>query len=499
MAKTGLIAQLKPAAATNTVLYSAPIGNSASAVLTVANDGTASDYSFALKDWDQKLTVGASTYLLHQGDVFTSYRIDVNTAMTGDSGFTSGLALTSGDEEKVFQFESFYIPEFTSIFVKDVALRQVTIESVTGNFEVGQTLTTGTSPDDTEATIFGVDDSGANPILYIGPSTINGSGAEFADGDIVATAFGGSATVSTGGIGAAAQEFVFSTTTANGIYDFSLNGLELFADRAYRFDLADSSMSGRDFKLSITANGEWGPDGVIGGTPTDDGTEYTTNKTTNGTAGSAGAYSQYDFAGTGISGNLYFYDGGTGTASNADYGGSDRQISMSNNYTYNGMYVYNVDGNLGGGSVTFTHNDVTYTIDAVTVGPYGYIRSYEGTALKVCLGEGSTALTTSDTFRDNPISQTGTRTTVTIASVDAGQTDVDAENYLAIASPNTANNIDRTTSLVIGPGEKLVVNSVTQNNVFTLVGFEDVSTAFTTRVNVADYGGLGGGGGGAAP
>ena len=256
MAKTGLLAQSKPAAATNTVLYKAPIGNSASAVLTVANDGTGSAYSVALKDWDQKLTLDASTYLLHPGDVITSYLIEVNTDMNANSGFTSGLALTSGDEEKVFQFESFYVPAFTEIFVKDVALRQITIESVTGNFEVGQVLTTGTSPDDTEATIFAVDDTGANTILYIGPSTINGAGAEFTDGNIVATEFGGSATISAGGIAAAVNAFVFSTTTANGVYDYALNGLEVFSDRAYRFDVSNSSMTGRDFKLSITANGE---------------------------------------------------------------------------------------------------------------------------------------------------------------------------------------------------------------------------------------------------
>lgn len=501
MAKTGLLAQSKPAAATNTVLYKAPIGNSASAVLTVANDGTGSAYSLALKDWDQKLTLDASSYLLHPGDVITAYRIDVDTDMNANSGFTSGLALTSGDEEKVFQFESFYVPAFTEIFVKDVALRQVTIESVTGNFEVGQTLTTGTSPDDTEATVFAVDDTGANTILYIGPSTINGTGAEFTDGDIVATAFGGSATISAGGIAAAVNAFVFSTTTAGGVYDYAQNGLEIFADRAYRFDVSDSSMTGRDFKLSITANGEWGPDGVIGGDPSDDGTEYTTNKTTNGTAGSASAYVQYDLAGTGITGSLYFYDGGTGTAGNSIYGGTSRVLSTSNQYTYTGMYVYNVDGDLSGGTVTFTHNDVTYTIDSVTVGAYGYVRSFVGTELRVCLGEGSTNFAGTDTFRDNPISQTATRNTATVSSVDAGSADVDNESYLIIGKTNAANNIDRTTSLVVGPGEKLIVNSTTQNNVFNLVGFEDVSTSFTTRVNVADYGGAGAGdgGGGVAP
>ena len=51
-------------------------------------------------------------------------------------------------------------------------------------------------------------------------------------------------------------------------------------------------MSSLVFKLSETVNGEWGPDGTAGNS--DDGTEYTTGKTTNGTAGSSGAYIQYD-------------------------------------------------------------------------------------------------------------------------------------------------------------------------------------------------------------
>ena len=46
----------------------------------------------------------------------------------------------------------------------------------------------------------------------------------------------------------------------------------------------------------------------------------------------------------------------------------------------------------------------------------------------------------------------------------------------------TVIEINKITSIVIGPGENLIVESATQNNVFSLVGFEDASTAFTTRV-----------------
>ena len=61
MADQGILAQSKPAAATNTLLYSAPIDQSASTILNVANDGTGAAYDVAVKNYDQKLTLDAST------------------------------------------------------------------------------------------------------------------------------------------------------------------------------------------------------------------------------------------------------------------------------------------------------------------------------------------------------------------------------------------------------------------------------------------------------
>ena len=76
MAKQGLLAQSRPAANTDTVLYRAPIDQSASTVLTIANDGGADTYDVAVKDYDQKLTLDASTYKTSsEGDLLTSYYI----------------------------------------------------------------------------------------------------------------------------------------------------------------------------------------------------------------------------------------------------------------------------------------------------------------------------------------------------------------------------------------------------------------------------------------
>tara|TARA_Y100000022_G_scaffold20744_1_gene15827 strand:+ start:124 stop:1560 length:1437 start_codon:yes stop_codon:yes gene_type:complete len=474
MAKQGLLAQSRPAANTDTVLYRAPIDQSASTVLTIANDGTGSAYDVAVKDYDQKLTLDASTYKLHEGDLISSYFVEVGTSISsGATGFTANALITTTDQEKSFKFESFYIPAFTEIFVKSAAIRAVTVESDSGAFNAGETLTKGSGSDTTTALIYG----SSGQIVYIGASTINGSGSEFTDGDSVTSSGNGAATISTGGVAAADNEFVFSTTTSSGVYSFA--GPDLFNDRTYRFNLADSSMSGRDFKLSTTVNGEWGPDGTAGNS--DDGTEYTTGKTTNGTAGQSGAYSQYDFSGA-ITTNYYVYDGGTGTASNAGFGGSNRFLFVSPQVSYDGFYVFDVTGTLSNNVDTFTVNSVTYTITSHTTGAYGYVRDYTGTSLKFIKGLNSGDWSGSDTFRDVPKLNTASRTTATISSVAVASAAVEASNYIVDGVTNGANEVDKITSLVVGPGETVVVKSTTQNNVFSLIGFADTSTAFTTRV-----------------
>ena len=477
MADQGLLGQAKPAGTTNTVLYSAPADQSASAVLTIANDGTGAAYDVALKDYDQKLTLDASTYKLHEGDIISGYRFTVGTPISSNAGFQPGQQFTSTDGEKKFKFESFYIPTTTSVFVKDIAIRQITLESITGTPAVGDTLTKGAGGNTTTATVYAY----KNNIVHIGPSTINGSGAEFADGDSV-TSGSATGTVSTGGVGSAQNEFVFSTTTSGGTYDLALDGATtLFSDRTYRFDTSDSSMSGRDFSLSTTVNGQWGPDNTAGNS--DDGTEFTTGRTTNGTAGSSGAYVQFAFgANDNTPGTLYFYDGGTGTAANANYGGSDRYILTSDTVQYSEIYVYDIEGTWTNSSDGFLNAGITYTVTAQTSGPFGVVRSFTGTTLYVIKGIGSADFAGSDSFQDVPLSNEQSRTLATVSSVTVASTALEVDNYLTKDKTNAANNVDRLTSLVIGPGERLVVESATQNNIFSLVGFQDASTALTTRV-----------------
>tara|TARA_B100001113_G_scaffold338669_1_gene321075 strand:+ start:1360 stop:2841 length:1482 start_codon:yes stop_codon:yes gene_type:complete len=488
MADQGLLGQSKPAATTNTILYSAPINSSASAVLNIANDGTGAAYDVAIKDYDQDLTLDASTYKLHPGDLITSYRVTLNTALPLSADLFAGTKLTSTDGEKSFNFESFYVPPTTEIDVKSVAIRQVAVESVTGTFAVGETITKGTGGNTTTTILYGALIGQGGVTLYVGPSTLNGSGSEFADGDSVTSTGGATATISTGGVGTAGNDFVLSTngTLFNLFINDGISGsggqdITVFGDRVYKFDVSDSSMSGLDFSLSTTVNGEWGPDGTAGNS--DDGTEYTTGRTTSGTAGSGGAYVQYDFtANSSLPGQLYFYEGTTGTAANSAYGGANRLLNTSSSYTYTELYIYDKEGTWVNSTDGFTFGGATYTVTAQTAGPYGWVRSYSGTSLKVILGTGSAAFAGTDTFRDVPKLNTGTRTTATVSSVTTAQTALAGTEYIAKDVTNASNAVAKLTSIVIGPGENLIVESATQNNVFSLIGFEDASTAFTTRV-----------------
>ena len=103
MADQGLLAQSKPGANTNTLLYGAAADKSASAVLTIANDGTGSAYKVGLKDYDQKLTVGSGA-LLHEGDIITGYKVTVNNTLSEANTLTQGNTIVSDDGEKSFVF-----------------------------------------------------------------------------------------------------------------------------------------------------------------------------------------------------------------------------------------------------------------------------------------------------------------------------------------------------------------------------------------------------------
>ena len=479
MAKSGILGQAKPNG--SALLYRAPIDSAASAVLTVANDGTGAAYSVGIKDYDQDLTVDAATYLLHRGDIISSKTFSLDNFLTGAS-LTAGDLLTSSDLEKTAKFHSFFVPSLTTVYVKAVTLHALTLSAATGVFSAGDTVTTGDAPDDTTALVYDVYVSGSNTIILVGPETINGAGAAFTDSDIIASDSGGSGTIATGGVDVDVEYFVFSNTIGGiySSYDSAAAALEIYNDRVYRFDLSDASMTGRDFKLSLTSNGEWGPDGVFGNI--DDGAAYTDGVTTNGTPGSGGAYLEISFIEDQLPPtSLYFYDGGTGTAGNSNYGGDTRYFDVTDSILYDTIYVYDVIGTWLDDVDGLTVGDTTYIVTSQNTGKWAVLKDYTSTSLKLSLGTNSAAFVGTDTILDSPF-LSESRSTVTVSSVVTGVTDIAASQYIINGKTLSANVVEKTSSIVVGPGQTVVVNSATANNSFSLIGFEDNANDITTRV-----------------
>ena len=477
--KSGILGKAKPNGAA--LLFRADPTSSISAVLNVANSGTGAAYSVGVKGYDQRLNLAAGTHAFKTGFVISNYTFTSTTPIP--VGATAGQKLEAAGaltDEAVFN--RYIVPAFTSIFVKNISIRSFSCNQVSGAISVGDTLTKGTGGDTTTCLVYEITvDPGNsdNRIIQVGPETINGSGSTFADGDITNATSGGNATILGGGISTANNEFVFSTTTAGGVYStFISSAISFFSDRTYRFDTSDASMSGRDFKLSTTANGEYGPDGDAA-TAGDNGVEYAVGKTTNGTAGSGGAYSQYAFTPSTTTSNLFFYDGTTGANAGAGWGGTDRFLTVSTAYTYSEISVYNVVG-AWQNNTAFSFNGQGYTLSSKTTGSYGYVRDWDsaGQNLDVILGTNSAGFAGTDTFNDAPDNIID-QTLATVSSVVTDSTAIGDDQYYVNTKDLAANATERITSLILGPGESIVVNSATQHNTFILNGFSETSGEFT--------------------
>ena len=257
--------------------------------------------------------------------------------------------------------------------------------------------------------------------------------------------------------------------------------MALFQDRTYKFDVSDASMANLDFSLSTTVNGEWGPDGTAGNG--DDGVEYTDGRTASGTPGQAGAHVTFDFTVGNPAATLYIYDGTTGTAANSSYGGTERSLTTSASSQYNQIYVYDVEGTWVNSTDGFLADSTTYTVSAQTAGKWGVVRDYTGSALKVIQGAGSAAFAGSDIFLDSPLLTGAARAFCTVSSITTETTVLEAQHYIVDDKNVASGTYDRVTSIVLGPGESIIVQASAQNNVFTLDGFEDA----TTELNVRNY------------
>ena len=315
------------------------------------------------------------------------------------------------------------------------------------------------------------------------------------------------------------------------IYDVNENGvfedptsLSLDVGRTYRFLQSDSSNATNTLRFRTAAST----------------TDFTTGVTVNGTAGTAGAYTQIVVGNTTT--NVEIYAGVNGTVTN--FGFATTSIVIVTNPVYNKIFVYDVDGTLEVGH-SFATNTGTQDVEFFYPAPYGYVHSYSGSTLKVSTGLNSAAWQTSITttitgtsgqktvtvgsvaglapgmsitgtgiaannvivsiagttltlgtantaavsgngtfkflFYDTPRENGSNRNYVTLTTAGSA-TDVNSEDYIVYDKSVAGASVDKHTGLVVGPGQSVVVYSSTATVGFVLDGFEDNTGDFVTNL-----------------
>ena len=96
-------------------------------------------------------------------------------------------------------------------------------------------------------------------------------------------------------------------------------------------------------------------------------------------------------------------------------------------------------------------------------------------------GSGSSAFAGSDTVFDAPIYGSSLRSLVTISSVTTAANVVEAQDYIVWQRSVAVATEYRLTSLVVGPGQALVVESSSADVAFDYSGFQDTSSDFVLR------------------
>jgi plastocyanin len=252
-------------------------------------------------------------------------------------------------------------------------------------------------------------------------------------------------------------EFVYDLTNTNKFEWVANTPLTLNANRIYRFTQVDASNTGQPLRFSDSQSG----------TPL-----YTTGVTTSGTPGSAGAYSQIDLTASAPN-QIFTLSTGTGGVS---YG---LAFTIDTDPRFTSIYVYDIQP--GAPVITETFNSgttatVTQTINTITSGAYGYVRSFSGTSLKVSLGVNSPSFIATNTFLDTPLGTLTTRTTATVSSV----TEVQNNDYVVYDKSLGANTTDKHTGIVVGSGDNILVYSSAATISYVVNGFEDVTNDWTT-------------------
>ena len=323
------------------------------------------------------------------------------------------------------------------------------------------------------------------------------------------------------------SEFVYDLTNT-GIFEWSTSNLSLNSGRIYRFTQTDATNTAHPLRFSDN----------MSGAPL-----YTSGVTNAGTPGSAGSYTQIDLSTTSLT-TIYTL---STTSNEVSYGS---EFTIDSDPQYSEIFVYDVT-NTPNSLDTFssgTTTQVTQTINYVSSAPYGYVQDFTSTSLKVSLvgktssfstvttsisgSSGATTLTvgsatglalgmsvaganvgtgavitnisgttitvsvanqaavsTTGTFNhrfyDTPLVAAATRTFAEVSSF----TDIDAADYILYDKALAGNSTDKNTGIVVGPGQSLMVYSGANALSYSVDGFEDSTTDWTTVHYVTSAGG----------
>ncbi len=269
------------------------------------------------------------------------------------------------------------------------------------------------------------------------------------------------------------EKFIWSETSGQEVV--ASTTFQLNVDRTYRFDLADSSNTGKPFRFSDVNEG-------TNATPTP-GTEYTTGVTKVGTPGSSGAYIEIVISSS-TPDPLYYYAEGVS--------GYSATIDINPDPTFTEIYVYDVVGTPATGN-TFLVGTAAQTVGTVTTGAFGYVKSWSGSDLTVFVDNDSPAFFAgSDTFFDTPPTKGEARTFATVSSVTAA-TDVVTADYIAYDAAIGANSTVDHKGIVVGPGSHLICYASSADMSFQVNGFVNQVNDFTFIDYIPPDAAIGGG------
>lgn len=365
----------------------------------------------------------ATTTTINEGATFSN--IDITLTVTSSASLLVGDYLRIDNE----------LMQITNIAGNDLTVTRGSLGTTPATHNNGATITVYQSVQVANFQFFALTEQIGNGTgATVNLSVSAGSGSPFSQGN----------------------RYVYNL--GSGTFEFPIL-IPVNADRIVRFTQEDSSNTGHPLRLSLTQDGTW-----------QGGTEYLTGVTKVGTPGSSGAYTQIDLSieNIGTNSSIFTYCANHAQMSENGF------LSVDLTPNYDTIYIFDPSKTITT-SDTFAINNVNYTITAVNTGAYGYVTSASGATVKVSLGTGSSSFIATDTFYDSPLSPASDRALATISAVST----INVEDYVVYGKSISANSTDRITSLVVGPGQSVMVYSSAADLSYVVQGFEDTTADFT--------------------